>query len=232
LLRTELREPRNYFAILQAIAHGNTRPNAIAQASGVGDARTVSKYLSVLRELQLVERIVPVTERQPGKSRRGVYRLADNFLQFWFRFVAPHRSELEQGQGQMLWAKGIQPRLSEYVGPIFEEICRQRIWDMARAGSLPFTPEKVGAWWSHEAEIDVLAINGAAQAALAIECKWRNRPVGVNVLTDLQDRVSRLQRQAPFEHVHYGLAAKAGFTEELLGIAHSPASRLLLMEFP
>ncbi len=36
LLREELREPHNYFAILQAIAQGRTRLNEIAQATGLG----------------------------------------------------------------------------------------------------------------------------------------------------------------------------------------------------
>ncbi len=232
LLRTELREPRNYFAILQAIAHGNTRPNAIAQASGVGDARTVSKYLSVLQELHLVERAVPVTESQPRKSRRGIYQLADNFLQFWFRFVAPHRSDLEQGQAERVWDTAIQPRLSEFVGPIFEVVCRQRIWDMARAGALPFMPQKVGGWWSRQAEIDVLAINETAQAALAVECKWRNRPVGARILTDLQTRVNLLQQQVPFKQIYYALASKSGFTENLIELAQAPSSSLILLEFP
>ena len=36
LLMEELREPRNYFSILRAIAQGRTRLNEITQASGVG----------------------------------------------------------------------------------------------------------------------------------------------------------------------------------------------------
>src|SRR5437016_4590084 len=55
LLREELREPHNYFAILQAIAQGRTRLNEIAQATGLG-RQPVSRYLAVLQELQVIER--------------------------------------------------------------------------------------------------------------------------------------------------------------------------------
>lgn len=105
LLREELQEPRNYFAILQAIAQGRTRLNEIAQDVGM-ERGACSRYLATLQDLRLVERRLPVTERQPEKSRRGLYRLRDPFLAFWFRFVAPHLSLLER----------------RYIAPVTERI--------------------------------------------------------------------------------------------------------------
>ena len=215
LLRTELREPRNYFAVLQAIAHGNTRPNAIAQASGVGDARIVSKYLHTLQDLQLIVRDVPVTETQPDKSRRGLYRLADEFLRFWFRFVAPHRSELEQGQAELLWQSRIASYLPEFVGPVFERVCQQFLWEAARKGHLPFMPQKIGRWWANQQELDLVGLNQNERAVFVGECKWRNRPVGVNVLNNLHKQTQLFLSQHPFETLHYALFSKAGFTTNL-----------------
>jgi AAA+ ATPase superfamily predicted ATPase len=230
LLRTELREPRNYFAVLQAIAHGKTRPQHIAQASGVGDARMVSKYLSVLQELRLIERVVPVTETQPQKSRQGHYRLADQFLRFWFRFLAPHRSELEQGQAQLVWQNDIAPQLAQFTGPVFEEICRQFLWQLARTGQprrLPFAPQQIGAWWWKEQEVDIVALNRAEEIILVGECKWRSRPVGNSVLADLRQAAMPLLLQMPSAQVYYALFAKAGFTSELVDQAAADPTLLL-----
>lgn len=44
-LREELREPRNYFAILLAIAPARTRLNTIVPATGLG-RQPVSRYLA------------------------------------------------------------------------------------------------------------------------------------------------------------------------------------------
>ncbi len=230
LLRTELREPRNYFAILQAIAHGQTRPNEIAQSSGVGDARTVSKYLSVLQELRLVERAVPVTETQPEKSRQGLYRLSDPFLRFWFRFVAPHRSELDQGQGRLVWQNDIEPQLAQFTGPVFEAICRQFLWQAARRGQtqpLPFSPQQIGSWWRGQQEVDIVALNRAEEMLLVGECKWRNRPVGNNVLADLRQAAIPVLGQLPGMQVYYALFAKAGFTPDLTAQAAQDPTLLL-----
>ena len=47
----------------------------------------ITKYLSVLRELHIIERRVPVAENSPKSSKKGIYLLKDNYFKFWFRFV-------------------------------------------------------------------------------------------------------------------------------------------------
>jgi len=121
LLQQELREPRNYFAIVEAIAAGRTRLNEIKQATGL---EGVSAYLDTLQGLRLVERVVPVTEGKPHKSRRGLYRLRDHFFRFWFRFVHPNRSLLERGGAQVVLDTFVAPQLDSFTAPVFEEICR------------------------------------------------------------------------------------------------------------
>ncbi|MEW6279147.1 MAG: ATP-binding protein [Candidatus Eremiobacterota bacterium] len=94
LLQQELREPANYFALLRSMAGGCTRLNEIAQDAGVA-SNFASRYLDTLMRLDLVHRIVPATEKNPDRSRKGLYRISDPFLRFWFRFVLPGRSDLE-----------------------------------------------------------------------------------------------------------------------------------------
>ena len=143
LLREELREPRNYFAILQAIAQGRTRLNEIAQATGLG-RQPVSRYLAVLQDLHLVERQVPVTEPRPNKSRKGIYRLRDPFLRFWFHFVAPHFSTLEGGHTAPV-ARLVEAELTTFTGPIFKDLCRDWVMEQGALGHLSIIPERVGA---------------------------------------------------------------------------------------
>lgn len=37
--------------------------------------------------MRYVRREVPVTESRPEKSKKGLYRITDPFLRFWFRYV-------------------------------------------------------------------------------------------------------------------------------------------------
>lgn len=215
LLMEELREPRNYFSILRAIAQGNTRLNEIAQASGVGAVNMVSRYLDLLQQMRLITRRVPATEFQPEKSKRGIYQIDDHFLRFWFRYVQPNQSSLDLGLTDAILEQRVKPDIDHFVSAAFEEACRQYIARLARQGKIPFLPERVGAWWGKEAEIDLLAISRTEKQALVGECKWSVNPVGVNVLDELKQKAQVLLREGDIAQLHYVLFARSGFTPAL-----------------
>lgn len=227
LLMEELREPRNYFSILRAIAHGSTRLNEISQAAGVGGAATTARYLDILQELRLVRRVVPATETRPDKSKRGLYRITDAFLRFWFRYVHPHQGSLDLGLGDAVLAHRVQPTFDQFVGYAFEEAAQAHIARLARAGQLAFLPERVGSWWDRAAEVDVVAVSDADGALLLGECKWSINPVGIDVLEDLQSKTPLVDPDGRWPAVSYAIFAKSGFTPALLVRAAAEDVRLV-----
>lgn len=215
LLMEELREPRNYFSILRAIAQGNTRLNEIAQASGVGAVNMISRYLDLLQQMRLITRRVPATEFQPEKSKRGIYQIDDHFLRFWFRYVQPNQSSLDLGLTDAILNQRVRPDLENFVATAFEEASRQHIAGLARQGIIPFLPERIGAWWERDVEIDVLAISRTEKQALVGECKWSIHPIGVNILDDLKQKAQPLLREGEISQLHYALFSRSGFTPAL-----------------
>ncbi len=215
LLMEELREPRNYFSLLRAIAQGSTRLNEIAQASGIGSAPTVARYLDILQQMRLITRRVPVTESQPEKSKRGQYQINDHFIRFWFRYVHPNQGSLELGLSDNVLAQRIKPDLDHFAAVAFEEAAREFIAAKARAGTLPFLPERIGSWWSRGGELDVLAISPAERKVLVGECKWSINPVGMNIFEDLKERAAKMAQESSIEHIHYAIFARKGFTSAL-----------------
>ena len=215
LLMEELREPRNYFSILRAIAQGNTRLNEIATTSGVGTVNMVARYLDLLQQMRLVTRCVPATEFQPEKSKRGIYQIDDHFLRFWFRYVQPNQSSLDLGLADAILDQRVRPDLEHFAATAFEEASRQYVARLARQGRIPFVPERIGAWWQREVEIDVLAISRTEKQALVGECKWSVNPVGVNILDDLQHKAQALLREGEITQLHYALFSRSSFTQAL-----------------
>ncbi|MFN3981327.1 MAG: ATP-binding protein [Caldilinea sp.] len=230
LLVEVVREPRNYFSVLRAIAAGHTRMNEISQAAGIGAREVTGRYLDVLRELRIVRRLVPITERQPEKSRKGVYQIDDAFLRFWFRYVHPNRGSLELGLVDAVMNGRILPTFDAFVGRAFEEAAQEHITRLARGGHLPFIPEHIGRWWSSDEEIDIVAISDTDRAMLVGECKWTARPVGVNILVDLQRKAQAMQQEVDQYQVTFALFARNGFSPELKTIAAEQG--ILLVETP
>jgi uncharacterized protein len=116
LLRTELSNPATYNSILAAIAGGADKVGDIALVVGV-DSTTANKYLHTLRELRLVERMIPLTDPNPLRSRRGAYRIADRFVAFHFRHVQPNLSLIQADRGARVYEQYIKPDL----GRLFDE---------------------------------------------------------------------------------------------------------------
>lgn len=211
VLQQELREPRNYFAILQAIAAGKTRLNEIKQATGIEGA---TAYLDTLQQLHLVERLVPVTESQPQKSRRGIYRLRDHYLRFWFRYVHPNRSQLERGGAHIILENQVMPGIDHFASLAFEEVCQQFFWQSGLTGQLPFVPANIGSWWKANVEID-LAVMGEKDAIL-VECKWTSKPVGLDILKELERKVKLVGPDLGDRRIHFALCSRSGFTSQLI----------------
>jgi hypothetical protein len=213
VLQQELREPRNYFAVLEAIAAGKTRLNEIKQATGI---EGVIAYLDTLQQLHLIERRVPVTQTQPHKSRRGIYRLKDHYLRYWFRYVHPNRSQLERGGAGIVLNSQVLPQLDSFTGLVFEDICQQYFWRAGLSGILPFVPTRVGSWWRGAEEIDLVAM-GTGEAML-VECKWTAQPVGVEILENLERKAELVQPELNERQVRYGLCSRSGFTAQVFDL--------------
>ena len=211
LLSREVGDVGTYFSILRAIAAGNQRPGNIASILGMKQT-SLSKYLSILIELGLVQRNVPATEKNPAKSKRGRYRIADNFLRFWFRYVLPYASYIESGHADIALNALRTSFVDGHVSFVYEDVCREAAWALSASGDVPFALERVGRWWDDKnAEVDVVGIGESN--ALVGECKFWKGPVGANVLYDLQDKAAfmNLEGRRPF----FAIFSMAGFTPEL-----------------
>jgi len=209
LLRQELRDPTTYMSILEAIAAGATRVTEIGNEID-RDASSLSRYLDNLVELALVERETPVTD----PDGRGVYRLTDHFVRFWFRFCLPNRSLLEQGRSEPV-RESIEESFPSHVSWTFEDVCRQAV----RSAAFPVDCSRVGRWWYDDQEVDVVGIDEATETLLLGECKWTVEPVGPGLLADLETTEPSVRWRGSDRSVVYALFSKNGFTGELREIA-------------
>ncbi|MFC7076817.1 ATP-binding protein [Haloarcula halophila] len=211
LLRTELRNPARYMSILEAVALGHTTPNEIAGATGI-DVGPLSKYLQTLRRLRLIDREVPVTATDK-KSKRSRYRVADEFLRFWFRYVEPNRSSIEEAPG-VVYDGTIAPDLPTHVATTFEDICQEAIWEGIRRGD--FEPySEVGRWWYGEDEIDIVGLAPADDRILLAECKWTTDPVGKPLVESLRAKAPNVRWGPEDRDERFVLFSKSGFIDGL-----------------
>jgi len=214
LIKQELREPSTYNVIIESIASGASRLNEIATKSRLESNKT-AKYLSSLITLGLVVKEYPFGE---VSRKRSIYKLDDFMFRFWYRFIFPNVSAITAGLGEAVFDNEIKEQLNAYMGLIFEEICKQWLFEAAKKDILPFFLGGLGRWWGanrltrSQEEIDIVAFR--KDNALFAECKWKNSSIGIDIYLELR-RKSELFHQS---NAYYFIFAKKEFTDELLSV--------------
>lgn len=209
LLKQEVREPALYNAVITAVANGASRMAEISTKVGE-DTSVCSVYLKNLTALGLIQKQTPYGEKI---SRKSIYVIADNMFRFWYRFVPENNSIIARGAADLAY-KRIKPFLSDYMGNIFEEICKQYLWKLLLNGESPVEFKDLGRWWGNDsstrsqAEIDIMGEQDK-DTALFGECKWTNEKVDVGVLEKLAGRSLLFH----YNKVYLYLFAKNGFTK-------------------
>lgn len=211
LLKQELREPALYNSIITAIADGASRINEISTKAGM-DNPVCSKYIKSLIELGIVRKEKPAMEND---AKRSIYRLDDGMFRFWYRFVAPSVDRICQNQGAVAY-RNIEPQISDFMGQVFEEMCKQFLWKLNLDGTIDFA--KAERWWGtnpqlkRQEEIDIIAYDDSKM--IFCECKWRNEKLSRRVAEEL------LAKSEMFwgKEKSFILFSKSGFTDDCLAL--------------
>ena len=224
LLKQEVREPAIYTAIITAIAAGASRMSEISSKLGE-DTNVCASYIKNLISLGIVRKETPCGEKP---SRKSLYSIEDNMFRFWHRFVLENNSLIARGAADLVYQR-IAPYLSDYMGKVFEEICKQYLWTLLLKGQSPVEFTSLGRWWGNDpieksqAEIDILGEQDKTTALFG-ECKWTNEKIDLGVLETLIHR----SRLFPYSKVYYYLFSKSGFTKGCIEKANKLGSVMLV----
>lgn len=215
LLKQEVREPAIYNAIITAIATGCSRMNEIS--TNVGEETSVcAGYIKNLIMLGIIKKEMPYGEKS---ARKTIYSIEDNMFRFWYRFVPENTSVISRGASDLAY-KRIEPELPNYMGGIFEEICKQYLWKLLLEGRCAVNFNELGRWWGtnpkthKQEEIDIMGAD--KNEALFAECKWKNEKTDINVLEKLVERSNLFN----FNRKHLYLFSKSGFTKSCIDKAN------------
>ena len=223
----------NYFSIIKTISDGNHK---IASALGQ-ESSSLTPYLSTLSNLGFIEKRTPITEKNPEKSRKGLYFIADNFLRFWFCYVYPYKGELELDNMQIVLDEIHKDFKEKFVAFAYEDICKDIFAKLCSNNAISFVPSRIGSYWLNDydgdTEIDVMSVDHQNKQVFVGECKYHTKPVDAPVYFALKEKVdnaAEIRKSFPKYNVIYGLFSKSGFTKRMLDIAKENPNILLIHE--
>jgi len=212
VIQQELNEPSTYYSIVKSIAKGSTKLSNIMNDTGL-DKPKITKYLSVLQNLQIIERKIPVTEKNPEKSRKGIYLLKDNYFKFWFRFIFENNEYIEQNKQDKLIQEKIMPELNSFVGRVYEEISMEWIKEQKQ-----FTNYVFGSWWNKTDEIDIVGVDKQNNKIIFVEVKWKavNKKQVHRIINGLEKKAKQVKWGKNPKRDFGLIAKKLEFKKELI----------------
>ena len=171
IIKNDLSEVSTYFSILYAIAMGNKKIGQIAQFLNVKSSY-LTRYMQKLVDIMVLSKHIPINDN-PKTSKFGRYEIEDNFLKFWFCYIYPNTTYLQQ--------RDYYPIIShirrDFSKRLVKDAYRRYVLELIDAEPekfLGYIPTAIGSWWNNkENEIDVVAYDN--KEITFINCKWRQK---------------------------------------------------------
>jgi len=200
------RSYEKYFSVLTAIALGKTTKNEIYNYTGI-NINSLGVLLKSLEDFyEIIERRIPVLEKK-ASSKLSSYKIKDEFLSFWFRYIYKKNYLIEVKNWQALF-NYIVKDLDNYLGFKFENLVREYLVEQNNSKGNIFDFEQIGSFWKRpdltgdNKEIDIVAVNKENKTALIGECKLNFNKINQNLIDNLIKKSKFISKLKNYKKVY------------------------------
>jgi len=178
------REHNVYFAILEAIALNANTFSKILNYTKLEESVLARNLIKLENDFSLIKKEKPIF---PNNQKVFRYKINNNFLNFWFRYVYPNQSLIESNFTKEI-VKNINQDLRSLVGIVFEKYCLCYMLNSSYLANL----HQFGSWWDKLGEIDLVLSSKKDKKVIVGECKLNASEINMNQVVKMRDNFSRM----------------------------------------
>lgn len=214
ILKSDLRELSQYNTILYTIAMGNNKLNDIYEITGFSRAK-ISVYLKNLIDIDIVEKVFSYETDVSGTTQKGLYRIKDNLIHFWYSCIFPYQDKLFLDEKR----KSI---IDSIVKDNYVLICQDYIKELCDKKVFDFVPSDYGTWYGKTGTIDVI-MNDESKRYIVGECFWEKQAD----ISDYESLLLKLKKNRikPWKII---LFSKESFSDELIKLSMDNSDIILI----
>lgn len=187
-------------SLMSIVASGANRISEIAGRIGK-EVTTLSTPMDRLIQMGYLRREIPFGD-SPKKSKKGIYRINDPLMDFYYTFIVPNQSNIGRGRKKAVMNE-IEKGWTRYVSLHWEHLCHEAVsgnfilghqWGEASRwwGNIPLDkPDEKGNKF-RPIELDVVAESTDGKYLLIGECKWTESEYADRLLTQLKAKTENL----------------------------------------
>ncbi len=213
LVASELRELSVYNTILMAIAKGENKLNDLYHYTGYSRPK-ISVYMKNLSQFDIIEKVVSFETGGWDNAKKGVYRIKDTYVNFYYRFVYPHLSDLYMMEPEEFYDTYIEKDLDDYLNRYFINVCMEYLSLLNQIRRLPLVVTKMGTWVGKTGNIDIIAQSADRQNIVGI-CNWEKEELTLGMCKELFDSMTK----AKITSKHVYLFSAKSFSDDVKELA-------------
>ena len=222
LTEYNLRETAVYHTILSQMARGVNKLNDLYHATGFSRAK-ISVYLKTLIHHDLAYKAYSFGNAGRENVIKGVYKIADPLLDFYFRFIFHNESSLTLMPAEKFYDIFISAGIQKYANEYFKSVCREYIFKLEEKGLFPFEIGDDGEWIGKDGTIDLIMQSDTGDTALAI-CSWQQQITHADF-----EKLISCASKAKLEGDYYYLFSTTGFDQWLVDAAAKSDGKIRLI---
>lgn len=212
-LRSEISKITNANEVFETLAKGFSRFSDILSQSHVSSSPTLVDVLDKLIRMGLVRKEAPINDE--NNRRKAGYYIADQLSLFYYRYCFRYGSQMSVMEPEAFFERYIRQDFeTKYVPAAFEEVCRQYLIRMNRAGKLDEAFEKIGRYWYDDpttktnGEFDL--VTEGSKGYVFYEAKFRTEPLSES---RIRQEIMQVQKTG-LNCYRYAFISRSGFEVE------------------
>ncbi len=219
IFNVHFKAPATYLKIVKILDRNAMTLEEISNKMKLKSSGGVKAYLSNLELAEFVRSYIPFDK--DSKSSMIKYRLADEFLIFYIKFVMPHMRTIEHGGGELLFENKILKEWRPWLGFAFENFCQNHALFFAKHMGFLQKVESFGPYFQKSSpgfQLD-LVYKRTDDTITCCEIKFSDHPIGVEVVGQMNRKLALLNVSKKVT-IEKALIAPFGADDSLLKLGH------------
>ncbi len=189
---SQFKEHRVYEAIARYL---NTQPRTLDEISSFmkfPSGGGLKLYLENLEKAVFITSYIPYNKNTSGKLIK--YKLTDEYLRFYFKFIEPHSKLISNNQNRNLFTQIIKPSWNSWQGFAFENFCMKNAFYLAELMGFADHVLQWGPYFQQgddQFQIDLIYLRND-NVITVCEIKYHSQPIGVGIINEMERKCKLL----------------------------------------
>lgn len=189
---SQFREAQTYKKIVTILSTGNFTLGELSTKIKISSGGGLKSYLS---NLELSGFVRSYTSIHSKGHRNQKYKLFDEFLVFYFKYILPHHKQILQNSNQQLFNLLVEPQWQTWLGIAFETFCLKHAMIIAEAAGFANEVTAFAPFFaSKDKKFQIDLIYKRSQNVITVaEIKYHADAVGTSIVPEMENKLSLLK---------------------------------------